>query len=97
MRIEISDAVDFARGAAFLGTGGGGDPYIGRLLLEQALRNKGPANVIPVTDLDDDALVVPLAGMGAPTVIIEKIIGSAKASACCVRWNGASAARRRRS
>ena len=75
MRIEISDAVDFARGAAFLGTGGGGDPYIGRLLLEQALRNKGPANVIPVTDLDDDALVVPLAGMGAPTVIIEKIIG----------------------
>ena len=75
MRIEIADAVDFARGAAFLGTGGGGDPYIGRLLLEQALRDKGPANVIPVTDLDDDALVVPLAGMGAPTVIIEKIIG----------------------
>ena len=70
MRIEITDALDFARGAAFLGTGGGGDPYIGRLLLEQALRDKGPANVIPVTELDDDALVVPIAGMSSTSNVI---------------------------
>ena len=38
MRIESPTRRDFARGAAFLGTGGGGDPYIGRLMLEQALR-----------------------------------------------------------
>src|SRR5262245_56520647 len=75
MRMQVEDALDFARGAAFLGTGGGGDPYIGRLLLEQALKRNGPANIVPVTDLDDDALVVPVAGMGAPTVIIEKIVG----------------------
>jgi len=75
MRIELEDARDFARGAAFLGTGGGGDPYIGRLLLEQALKRNGPADVIAVDDLDEDALVVPIAGMGAPTVIVEKIIG----------------------
>jgi DUF917 family protein len=75
MKIELADARDFARGAAFLGTGGGGDPYIGRLLLEQALKRRGPARVIPVTELDDDAFVVPIAGMGAPTVIIEKIVG----------------------
>lgn len=78
MRIGLEDAVDFARGAAFLGTGGGGDPYIGRLLLQQALKKNGPANVISVTDLPDDALVVPVAGMGAPTVIIEKIMGFAE-------------------
>jgi DUF917 family protein len=75
MKIELADARDFARGAAFLGTGGGGDPYIGRLLLEQALKRRGPARLIPVTELDDDAFVVPIAGMGAPTVIIEKIVG----------------------
>jgi DUF917 family protein len=76
--IEISDSRDFARGAAFLGTGGGGDPYIGRLLLEQALRRSGAAHVIAVEDLDDDALVVLIAGMGAPTVVVEKIIGFAE-------------------
>jgi uncharacterized protein len=75
MRIAMSDTHDFARGAAFLGTGGGGDPYIGRLLLEQALRKSPAARVLSVDELDDDALVVPIAGMGAPTVIVEKIIG----------------------
>jgi uncharacterized protein len=78
MQIELADSRDFARGAAFLGTGGGGDPYIGRLLLEQALARSGPAHVVSVDDLDDDALVVPVAGMGAPTVVIEKIIGFAE-------------------
>jgi DUF917 family protein len=78
MRIEMSDTHDFARGAAFLGTGGGGDPYIGRLLLEQALRNSPPARVLSVDELDDDALVVPIAGMGAPTVIVEKMLGFAE-------------------
>jgi uncharacterized protein len=75
MRIDLPDASDFARGAAFLGTGGGGDPYVGRLLLEQALKRNGAVEAISVNDLDDDALVVPMAGMGAPTVIVEKIIG----------------------
>ncbi len=75
MRIDMSDTHDFARGAAFLGTGGGGDPYIGRLLLQQALRKSPAARVLSVDELDDDALVVPIAGMGAPTVIVEKIVG----------------------
>jgi uncharacterized protein len=78
MQIELAHCRDFARGAAFLGTGGGGDPYIGRLLLEQALRRGGPAQVIAVEDLDDEALVVPIGGMGAPTAIIEKIVGFAE-------------------
>lgn len=75
MHIEMADTRDFARGAAFLGTGGGGDPYIGRLLLEQALRKSPAAPVLSIDELDDDALVVPIAGMGAPTVIVEKIVG----------------------
>lgn len=78
MRIELEDTRDFARGAAFLGTGGGGDPYIGRLLLEQALKRNGPARILGADELADDALVVPIAGMGAPTVIIEKILGFAE-------------------
>ena len=35
--LDHQDLRDLARGAAFLGTGGGGDPYIGRLMVERAL------------------------------------------------------------
>ena len=33
---------DIAVGAAILGTGGGGDPYIGKLLAQEAVRRYGP-------------------------------------------------------
>lgn len=64
---------DLARGAALLGTGGGGDPFIGRLLVEQAMREHGPVTVLDPDELADDTLVIPTAQMGAPTVVVEKI------------------------
>ena len=72
--LEREDLADLARGAALLGTGGGGDPYIGRLLVEQALREgDGKITVLDPSDLRDDDLVIPTAQMGAPTVVVEKI------------------------
>jgi uncharacterized protein len=64
---------DLARGAAFLGTGGGGDPYIGRLMVEQAVLAGGRVVVVDLNELDDDAFVIPTAMMGAPTVMMEKL------------------------
>lgn len=64
---------DLALGAAVLGTGGGGDPYIGKLMAQQAIREHGPVKLLSLEEIDDDALVVPAAMMGAPTVMIEKI------------------------
>lgn len=64
---------DLARGAAVLGTGGGGDPYVGRLLVREAIREHGPVTVLDPEDLDDDVLVIPTAQMGAPTVVHEKL------------------------
>lgn len=61
-----------ALGAAVLGTGGGGDPYLGKLMALQAVREHGPVSVIGVEELDDDAWIVPAAMMGAPTVMLEK-------------------------
>ncbi|MGW4474272.1 DUF917 domain-containing protein [Nonomuraea sp. NPDC004354] len=63
---------DLAEGAAVLGTGGGGDPYIGRLLVERQLRAGRQVTIIPVDELPDDALVLPSAMMGAPTVFVER-------------------------
>ena len=64
---------DIARGAAVLGTGGGGDPYIGKLMAQGTLRRRGNAMLLDPMELDDDDLVVPTGMMGAPTVMIEKI------------------------
>jgi DUF917 family protein len=71
--LEAGDLPALARGAAVLGTGGGGDPHIGRLLAEQALRVHGPVELVSVEDLPDDACVLPVAMMGAPTVMVEKL------------------------
>jgi uncharacterized protein len=70
--IGEDDLEALARGAAVLGTGGGGDPYVGRLLAAQALREFGPVPLVSVADLPDDAQVFPVAMMGAPTVMVEK-------------------------
>ncbi|GGM04503.1 DUF917 domain-containing protein [Nakamurella endophytica] len=69
-----TDAIgDLARGAAVLGTGGGGDPYIGALLARQAVAEHGPVTAVTLDELADDALVITVAMMGAPTVMVEKL------------------------
>src|SRR5438309_956362 len=68
-----ADLEDLAVGAAVLGTGGGGNPYIGKLLAQQAIRQHGPVTLVDVDEVPDDALVVPSAMMGAPTVMVEKL------------------------
>jgi hypothetical protein len=71
--ISAADLDDIAVGGAILGTGGGGDPYIGKLMAQRAIQKHGPVRMIDVEEVDDEALVVPCAMMGAPTVMVEKI------------------------
>ncbi|WP_149084457.1 MULTISPECIES: DUF917 domain-containing protein [Microbacterium] len=70
--ITAADIDGLARGAAVLGTGGGGDPYIGALLARQALASGG-VTVVALDEVPDDALVLFVAMMGAPTVMVEKL------------------------
>lgn len=70
----IQDIQDMARGAVLLGTGGGGDPYVGELFVgEQIKRGRFP-KVITCDEVADDAFVVSIAGIGAPTVIVEHLV-----------------------
>lgn len=71
--ITVDDLGDLSVGATLLGTGGGGDPYIGLLMAEAAIRRYGPVTLIDVEELPDEGIVIPAAMMGAPTVMIEKI------------------------
>ncbi len=73
MKITLDDVDDFARGAALLGTGGGGDPYIGSLMLRQAIEDSGPVELVDVDTLKDTDFVAPVAMIGAPTALVEKI------------------------
>ena len=73
MKLSEAELEDLCRGAAFLGTGGGGDPYIGRLMVLQAMREGHQVEIIDLQDVPDDALVIPTAMMGAPTVLVEKL------------------------
>jgi len=63
---------DVARGAAVLGTGGGGDPYLGTLAAVDALNRTGPPTVIEVDELTDEGYVASLAMVGAPVPLVEK-------------------------
>ncbi|MHC5656250.1 DUF917 domain-containing protein [Stappia sp. ICDLI1TA098] len=71
--VSSSDMEAIALGGAFLATGGGGDPYIGKLMAQAAIAAHGPVTVIPPDAVADDALCVPVCMMGAPTVMLEKL------------------------
>lgn len=71
-QLTAADLPDLARGATLLGTGGGGDPYIGKMLVERVL-GEGSITILDPEDLDDGMFIIPTAQMGAPTVMVEKI------------------------
>ena len=72
-QITADQLDDIALGAAVLGTGGGGDPYVGKLMAKAAIERHGPVTLLDPDEVDDDALVIPSAMMGAPTVMLEKM------------------------
>ena len=59
-------------GAGILGTGGGGNPYLGRLMVESELRQGRTVTIAPIESVPDDALVTSVGGMGAPVISIER-------------------------
>jgi len=73
MRLGMTDLADLARGCAFLGSGGGGDPHTTLVELEAALGPAGTVELIDVDALSDEAFVTPCGWIGAPTVSVEKL------------------------
>ena len=71
--VSEDDLESIAIGAGILGTGGGGNPYIGMLRAKQLIRENGPVQVLSPDELDENDLIVCVGGIGAPTVGIEKV------------------------
>ncbi|MEZ4522448.1 MAG: DUF917 family protein [Thermomicrobiales bacterium] len=77
-QLDLEAVQDLAVGSALLGTGGGGDPFIGRIIAEQAIREFGAVEMIRPEALADDDLVIVVGMAGAPTVMTEKIPNGAE-------------------
>ena len=74
-KIGLKEVEDIALGASLLGAGGGGDPYYGKLMAIGAIKECGPVDLIEPDEVPDDAVIMPIAMMGAPTVLCEKGTG----------------------
>ncbi len=79
---EILDALEI--GAGILGTGGGGNPYLGKVEALQQLKAGKTIQVIAVDEIPDDAFTTTVGGMGSPTVGIERI-GRGDECVCALR------------
>lgn len=70
--IGLEDIEDIALGSSLLGSGGGGDPYMGKLEAIAAIKEHGPVTVVDVDEVGDEWTVAPICGVGAPSVSLEK-------------------------
>ncbi len=68
-----ADLLPLSIGAAFLGTGGGGNPYLGMLRTREVIRGGGVARIVPLDALPDEAWVGAVGGIGAPVIGFEKL------------------------
>ena len=46
--VTHQDVADLCTGSVFLATGGGGDPYISQILVQEALKKYGPVDLLPL-------------------------------------------------
>lgn len=74
--IALDDIESLAVGAWVLGTGGGGNPYLCLLNMRALYKEGRRVELMPASDLDDEAWVGVVASMGAPLVGIERLTDS---------------------
>jgi uncharacterized protein len=72
LHIGLDDLDAVIYGTAILASGGGGDPYLGRLILLQALQKYGTTTLLDPAKVKNHSLVIALGAVGAPTVALEK-------------------------
>lgn len=71
--LTISDLDMLEIGSGILGAGGGGDPYIGKLMAKEQILRGRPISLISSQEIENDSEILPVAMMGAPVIMIEKI------------------------
>ncbi len=83
MKLDAPDLKPLVFGTAVLASGGGGDPYVGELVMRQSINKFGPVRLTDPSRVSDRALVVTVGAIGAPTVFLERF-PSVDAMICAV-------------
>jgi DUF917 family protein len=73
LKVGVEDIKSLAIGAAILGAGGGGDPYVGMMMAMKAIEENGEVELLDPLKVDDNMFIIPTAMMGAPTIMNERI------------------------
>lgn len=71
--LTLDDIDDFALGGGLFGCGGGGDTYLGKLMMQYEMKGGKEIRLLSVDDVPDDEIVVLTAVVGAPSVFLEKL------------------------
>ncbi|MFC9249839.1 DUF917 domain-containing protein [Amycolatopsis thailandensis] len=77
--IDHDDVDDLALGSYVVGTGGGGDASLAKIMLHEAIDEYGPVQVVDAADLDPDGLLLPIAVIGAGVAFAEKLLNGNEA------------------
>lgn len=75
MEFTRADVAPMSLGAAVLGAGGGGEPYVAEIMLAALLDRVGSVPVLSIDDLGDLDRVAPFAMVGSPHAISEMLVG----------------------
>ena len=75
-QLSAEDIEHLAVGAWILGTGGGGSPYHALLNLRRLYADGARVDLIDIDELDDDDAIAVVSVMGAPLVILERLVDS---------------------
>jgi uncharacterized protein len=72
-QLVLEDLAAFVRGAAILGSGGGGCSAGPLLQTRFQMEQRGPIQLLSLDEIDDDDLIVPVGWVGAPLVNVERL------------------------
>ncbi len=72
-RISLNDIYKLALGSAILGSGGGGNPFLGYKLLKAKMIEKNIDYIEYTNEIDEKDFIIGIGGMGSPLIGIEKI------------------------
>ncbi len=84
MRLLDKQAIEhISIGASLMASGGGGDPYIGKIMALDAIEEHGPLQLLSVGELQPDSLLVSTGMIGSPTVMMEKVPNGDESITAC--------------
>jgi len=70
-------------GASIMASGGGGDPYIGKIMALKAIEEHGPLPLFAVDEFQPDDLLLSTGMIGSPTVMMEKVPNGNESITAC--------------